>query len=74
MKQQLLNEICQLLKEGEFKGTFKMYIDMNLQTNPEELLAELYDQIIGNPDNNDKKPNELFGKKTVKLIRQYFES
>lgn len=63
-----------LLKEGNFKGPFRMYIDMSLQTNPEELLAELYDQIIGNPDNNDNEPNRIFGKKTVKLIRQYFES
>ena len=61
-----------LLKEGNFKGPFRMYIDMSLQTNPEELLAELYDQIIGNPDNNDNEPNRIFGKKTLKLIRQYF--
>ena len=74
MKQQLLNEICLLLKEREFKGSFRMYIDMSLQTNPKELLSELHDQIIGNPDNNDKAPNELLGEKTVKLIRQYFES
>ena len=74
MKQQLLNEICQLLKERDFKGPFRMYIDMTIQTNPEELLAELYGQIIGNLDDNDNEPNELFGKKIVKLIRQYFES
>ena len=74
MKQQLLNEICQILKEKEFKALFGIYIDMGLQTDPEELLLELYGQIIGDPENDYKRPNELLGNNTVKLIRKYFEN
>lgn len=74
MKQPLLNEIIQQLKNTDFKGLFRLYIDGGLQINPEELLWELYDQIENSPDDDYKKPVELLGKNTVTSIRKYFDN